>query len=51
MKRCIAEAVKDRADRDTEACREMVEACFASADYAEGRRAFMAKRKPVFQGR
>jgi len=51
MKRCIAEAVKDRAERNTEACRELVEACFASADYAEGRRAFMAKRKPVFRGR
>ena len=51
MKRCIAEAVKDCADRNTEACRELVEACFASADYAEGRRAFMAKRKPVFRGR
>jgi enoyl-CoA hydratase/carnithine racemase len=25
--------------------------CFNSADYAEGRRAFMAKRKPVFNGR
>lgn len=26
-------------------------ACFDSADYAEGRTAFMAKRKPVFTGR
>ena len=26
-------------------------ACFDSADYAEGRRAFMEKRKPVFTGR
>jgi enoyl-CoA hydratase/carnithine racemase len=29
----------------------MVDACFASADYAEGRAAFAAKRKPVFNGR
>jgi enoyl-CoA hydratase len=28
-----------------------VSACFDSADYAEGRRAFLDKRKPQFQGR
>jgi len=29
----------------------MTKACFDSQDYAEGRRAFMEKRKPKFQGR
>ena len=31
--------------------RELVAACFDSADYAEGRRAFLEKRRPVFTGR
>jgi 1,4-dihydroxy-2-naphthoyl-CoA synthase len=28
----------------------MVNACFASQDYQEGRQAFAAKRPPVFNG-
>jgi enoyl-CoA hydratase/carnithine racemase len=36
---------------DVAALDAMVRACFNSADYAEGRRAFLEKRKPVFEGR
>ena len=44
-------AAKDESARDMSAIDAAVDACFKSADYIEGRRAFMEKRKPVFQGR
>ena len=40
----------DESQRDLVACDAMVQACFDSADYIEGRRAFMEKRKPVWTG-
>ena len=40
----------DESQRDLAACDAMVQACFDSADYIEGRRAFMEKRKPVWTG-
>jgi enoyl-CoA hydratase len=46
----INETMRDESQRNLARCAELVEACFASADYTEGRRAFMEKRKPVFQG-
>ena len=51
VKRCLIEMRKDPAERDLELCQSMVEACFASADFVEGRTAFMEKRKAAFQGR
>jgi enoyl-CoA hydratase/carnithine racemase len=38
-------------DSDFAACERLMKACLDSADYAEGRRAFAEKRKPVFTGR
>ncbi len=46
----IGQVLRDPAERDTGAVDRVVAACFDSADYTEGRTAFMEKRKPVFRG-
>jgi enoyl-CoA hydratase len=51
IKSIVAEALKDDAERDMGLCEQVVDRCFNSADYVEGRTAFMEKRKPVFNGR
>jgi len=51
VKVSVEEVLKDAQDRDLAMVEQLVNACFASEDYQEGRRAFMEKRKPVFRNR
>ena len=46
-----ADILKASSDADLDHCQQLIRDCFTSEDYAEGRRAFMAKRRPVFRGR
>jgi enoyl-CoA hydratase/carnithine racemase len=50
VKFTVGEMLKDESKRNLARSVELVEQCFASRDYTEGRTAFMEKRKPVFTG-
>ena len=50
VKFTVGEILKDEGQRSVARTVEMVEQCFVSRDYNEGRSAFMEKRKPVFTG-
>ena len=50
VKFTVGEILKDESKRDVGRANAMVEECFASRDYVEGRTAFMEKRKPIFTG-
>jgi len=51
VKFIVEQTMTDESRRDLERCETLVQACFASNDYIEGRKAFMEKRKPAFTGR
>jgi enoyl-CoA hydratase len=50
VKYIVGEVMKDETRRNVARCSELVEQCFTSNDFIEGRRAFMEKRKPAFTG-
>ncbi len=50
-KHAVEQVGRDAGERDTAGLKAHMDACFDSADYREGRTAFMEKRAPRFLGR
>ena len=50
-KAILREILKPSPELDQALCTSLIRGCFESADYTEGRTAFMQKRKPAFTGR
>jgi enoyl-CoA hydratase/carnithine racemase len=50
LKQGFIELERDERERDMGNAQALIDACFLSADYQEGREAFAQKRSPVFRG-